>query len=104
MALRVSEARRADTPDGAGIDGGVEPDLLHLAVPGETVAGQQILGFDPAIVRKTEFPEGHLETGALRMLLVQVDREQQEVVHRRRSEEHTSELQSPMSNSYAVFG
>ena len=68
-----------------GLCGGVEPELLHLAGPGEALAASA--GPRPAtlaVVGQAEVPERHLEIAALGVVRVEVDRDQDDVVTRPR--------------------
>ena len=51
-------------------------------MPGEAVAGDQVLGLDRRLVGQAELPERHLEVGALPVVRVEVDGEEDEVVCR----------------------
>ena len=75
---------RHEPPDGVGVVLRVEPDALDLPVPGEAVAADQILGLDRRLVGQAELPERHLEVGALAVVRVEVDREEDEVLPVRR--------------------
>src|SRR3546814_6127433 len=89
-------------------DGGHAVEAAHLAVGpgerGEVHRGQGIgLGASrPQVEHLQEVGAGHMRGQALDLADAEIDRRLAEV-QRLRSEEHTSELQSLMRISYAVF-
>ena len=58
----------------------IEPDPVHLSVPGEAIAVQQVLDFYRSVVRQSEFPERHLEVRFVRVVGIKIDVEEQIVL------------------------
>src|SRR5215831_2097197 len=58
---------------------------LHLAVPVEGAAAEEILGAEQRIVGQAPFPERQLDLALLRGERIEADRDEQDVVARRRA-------------------
>src|SRR5262245_57264818 len=90
--VRVEGSRRAmsktsrpgDAPDGERHFGGVEPETLDLALPGEAVAAHQVLGVEPGVVGEAEAPERNFDIGLVGAVGVEIDGDEHDIVACRR--------------------